>query len=274
MKWQDDFSIGVSFVDADHKVLVQLITEVSENVGDSEEYANMGSVLSALADYCDYHFKREEELLKGVSYPSLISHQALHDNLTNEVQQLAARYMRDPKSVKSDELLSFLENWLRDHILTHDKAYAPHVQNAGAAEKKAEAVNTMQAKPFSWADLQVLVVDDNNNFRHLIETILRSVGVQKLESVDCAEEGLKRLAAHPFDIVISDWYMDAMDGLEFTRRIRGGDKATADSKIIMLSGQENPDLEAQAKEVGVNQFLRKPVSARDLLLTIAGLTAA
>ncbi len=273
MQWRDEFAIGVPFVDADHKVLVDLINQVAGSLNDPEEYATLGSVLSALSDYTDYHFAREEALMRDCSYDGFESHHALHEALKKRVHQLRDIYQADPKMLKGQEVLAFLEHWLVDHICKHDKAYAGAVAGNAEAEQAAGAMQ-MQAKPFTWADLSVLVVDDNDNFRTLIQTILASAGVRRIEAVNCAAAGLERLADHPVDLVISDWYMAAMDGLEFTRRIRASDGPTAATKVIMLSGQDNPDLETQALAAGVNAFLKKPMSARDLLLSIAGLMTA
>ena len=121
-------------------------------------------------------------------------------------------------------------------------------------------------------DLKFLIVDDDANMRQLIRTILSSLGVKDLETASSADKGYALLANFAADIVICDLRMDPLDGIEFTRMVRTKeDSPNIYLPIIMLTGHAEIAAVENAREVGVHEFLSKPVSSTKLYKTIQGL---
>ncbi|RIK64228.1 MAG: hypothetical protein DCC65_14515 [Planctomycetota bacterium] len=116
----------------------------------------------------------------------------------------------------------------------------------------------------------VLVVEDTETSRELLETLLTGWSIP-VTSVVSAEEGLALLETHnrigaenPFGLVILDWMLPGMNGLDAAERIRKCPE-TRDLPIIVVSAYAGKEEEARCAEIGVNVFLPKPLTASSLL---------
>lgn len=119
---------------------------------------------------------------------------------------------------------------------------------------------------YSFERLKVLVVDDNQHMRALVTAILTAFGVKQVDEAACANDAWELLKIKKSDIVITDWVMDGMSGLEFTEKVRtAGDSPNPFVPIIMLTGHTQFAKIQQARDAGVNEFLAKPVSAKAIL---------
>lgn len=122
---------------------------------------------------------------------------------------------------------------------------------------------------FEGRRLNVLIVEDNINFRRLLRTILTSIHVHDVMESEDGDSALDLLRTYPADLVLLDWKMEPMDGLTFMRRLRqGADSPNPNVPVIMVSGYTDAALIAQARDVGVNEFLAKPISAKSLMTRV------
>ncbi|PWB58082.1 MAG: hypothetical protein C3F18_03125 [Nitrosomonadales bacterium] len=122
-----------------------------------------------------------------------------------------------------------------------------------------EAVQTA-AQP-RLVDKRVLVVDDDNIMRTLLDRLVKSFGCQA-EAVSSGEAALARLQAEPdFDLILLDWRLPGLDGLTTARRIRTAGNPVP---IIMITGDEAEMARVQAEENDIQAFLAKPVSPSSL----------
>ena len=113
--------------------------------------------------------------------------------------------------------------------------------------------------------LSVLLVDDNEPMRSVVRSMLKARGCQDIAEAQNGEDALKRLRVFPASVVICDWAMAPMDGLEFTRRIRGDtNHENRRVPIIILSGHADIDKIKAARDAGAHEFLAKPVRAEVL----------
>ncbi len=119
---------------------------------------------------------------------------------------------------------------------------------------------------FDVANLKILIVEDNKQFRFLLRTILEALDIKNLREASNGEEALEVLKNFKADIAIVDWRMDDVDGIECIRRIRSGEGG-CDSylPIVMMTAYSGMGLAKGARDAGVNEFLRKPVEARQLI---------
>jgi CheY-like chemotaxis protein len=115
------------------------------------------------------------------------------------------------------------------------------------------------------ADIVVMIVDDNRQMRVLTRSLLRAAGVNKVIDAETAEEAIDAMRRTTIDIVLLDWKMSPMNGLDFTLQVRRApDSPNPFVPILMMTAHTEQSRVAAARDAGVTGFLRKPVSARAL----------
>jgi CheY-like chemotaxis protein len=122
------------------------------------------------------------------------------------------------------------------------------------------------AEPLSL--LRLLIVDDNPQMRMIMGTVLGSAGIHDIHNAADGRQGLEALAERTFDCIYCDFEMPHMNGLEFVETVRRNDSTHRYTPIIMLTGYSDYAHLSLARDKGVTEFLRKPVSARDILLRL------
>lgn len=122
-----------------------------------------------------------------------------------------------------------------------------------------------EMRAYDLSNLRVLIVDDSHHMRLILRQVLRSLGMR---AVTEAADGTSALAAFrdsQADIIITDWEMEPMDGVKFTRSIRTADDSPNPYvPIIMLTGYAEIQRVHVARDAGINEYLAKPISARRL----------
>jgi two-component system chemotaxis response regulator CheY len=114
--------------------------------------------------------------------------------------------------------------------------------------------------------LTVLVVDDNPHMRTLIVAVLQAFDIKNIHEASSGEAAWSVLQAAPCDIVFVDWVMTGISGLELTKRVRTSPNSPNPFvPIIMLTGHTSVDHVRAARDAGVNEFLAKPVSAKNIV---------
>lgn len=134
-----------------------------------------------------------------------------------------------------------------------------------------EKINTDSLKDIK----RCLIIDDNKDNRTILEQILQNWGVY---SCSCAE-GLGALDIikneEPFDVIICDYHMPEMDGLETIRRIRenhsSGTSTTRQPVILLLSSSDNADMYRKCDAMDIRYRLTKPVKADELFSYLSGI---
>ncbi len=128
----------------------------------------------------------------------------------------------------------------------------------------------MPEASYSLDELNFLVVDDNENMRVMIQSILFALGVRKMRVVSSVAEAVKVMKKFQADIVLTDWHMEPQDGIDLVRIIRNSkDSPNPYVPIIMLTGHTELQRVIDARDAGVNEFLAKPLSAKSLYGRIA-----
>ncbi len=114
---------------------------------------------------------------------------------------------------------------------------------------------------------RVLVADDDSEVCALIQTILKR-GPYALTICNEAESALIHIERDaPFDIIICDFMLPGISGLEFIAQVRG-DAASANVPIILISGNNALAVDARAKCAGADAFLNKPFSLAQFRSTV------
>jgi len=115
---------------------------------------------------------------------------------------------------------------------------------------------------------RVLAVDDERFVVRMIEDILREGGIEALSAFS-GEEAVEKTRAEQPDLVLLDWMMPGMSGLEACRALKV-DPRTAHIPIIILTAKAQASDEEEAKRAGAIDHLTKPFSPRKLLQLIEG----
>jgi len=109
-------------------------------------------------------------------------------------------------------------------------------------------------------NLRVLLVDDDEWIRHSLGLYFEEEGCHIL-ALETAEEGMEAVKGQEFDIVITDYRLSGMDGLEFLRLIRG---ICPKAKRILVTAYGNEDVITRARGIGIRDFIRKPFTSSAL----------
>jgi len=113
--------------------------------------------------------------------------------------------------------------------------------------------------------MKILIVDDSSTMRRIIGNVVMQLGIDK-EDFDEAEDGLKAwnmLAGKQYDVILTDWNMPNMNGLELVKRVRkeGNHQSTP---IIMITTEGGKGEVITALKAGVNNYIVKPFNAEIL----------
>jgi two-component system chemotaxis response regulator CheY len=121
------------------------------------------------------------------------------------------------------------------------------------------------AEEYNLERLNFLIVDDNKHMRALIKTLLHALGAKNCHEAMDGADAFKELRHFPADIIICDWNMSPLDGIDFVRLVRTGkDSPNPYVPIIMLTGHTELAKVVEARDSGVHEFLAKPISAKSV----------
>jgi two-component system chemotaxis response regulator CheY len=113
------------------------------------------------------------------------------------------------------------------------------------------------------AAIKVMVVDDQASMRAMIRRALQDLGFKDIRDKGGAVEALEAVKTDRVHLIISDYNMPEMDGLEFLKQVRA-DGVIGKTVFIMLTGSSDRDLVQQAAALGVNNYLVKPFASAAL----------
>ena len=114
----------------------------------------------------------------------------------------------------------------------------------------------------------ILIVDDYSRMLRIIRNLLRQLGFEQVEEAADGAAALAKLRNKRFSLVISDWNMEPMSGLELLREVRA-DPALAALPFIMVTAEARAAKIAEAQRAGVSGYIIKPFGAEALSLKIA-----
>jgi two-component system chemotaxis response regulator CheY len=116
---------------------------------------------------------------------------------------------------------------------------------------------------------KILIVDDSEIIRNQLKQTLTDGGYEVVEGVD-GVDGLSKAKESTVDLVITDFNMPNMDGLEMSKAIKELPEYTA-INIIVLTTESSPDLKKRGKEAGVRAWVLKPINDAMIIKTLGKL---
>lgn len=120
--------------------------------------------------------------------------------------------------------------------------------------------------------MPILIVDDYKTMLRIIRNLLKQLGFDNVEEATDGSMALTKLRDKGFSLVISDWNMEPMTGIQLLREVRA-DSKLKDLPFIMITAESKSENVIAAKEAGVSNYIVKPFNAATLkqkLTTILG----
>ena len=115
-------------------------------------------------------------------------------------------------------------------------------------------------------DVEILIVDDQKMIQRLVHAILTTFGFRSITVGNSGRQGIEILKRRSFDLIITDWRMGDLDGIDILRFVRNSPQSLSpNTPIIFLTGNTEYRDIAEARDAGVNEYLSKPFSAEELI---------
>ena len=125
--WDQSYDTGIEEIDRDHRGLVKLINDLYEAMQDGSGGALLLPIFSALKHYTETHFDREERFMVDCDAPDQERHFQEHKQMMAKLADLESRH-RQGEAAISLQTLTYLRDWLKNHICVVDQAVADHVR--------------------------------------------------------------------------------------------------------------------------------------------------
>ena len=122
-------------------------------------------------------------------------------------------------------------------------------------------------------NMNVLIVDDYKTMLRIIENLLKQLGFKNVHQATDGSAALKILREVPCGLVISDWNMQPMTGLQLLKEVRADERLKA-TPFIMITAESKTENVVAAKEAGVNNYIVKPFNAETLKQKISAVLGA
>ena len=137
VQWTRNMDLGINDIDSQHRLLVDYINDLHSAMTNNSSAQEMLDILRKLRDYTSTHFRDEEKHFVHTDYPSTKEHLQIHREFEAKVNEVEQGIKQGTITLSMD-LLSFLKDWLVQHIMGMDAQYAPYVKKAariGAVRK-------------------------------------------------------------------------------------------------------------------------------------------
>lgn len=123
---------------------------------------------------------------------------------------------------------------------------------------------------FKFEKLSMLVVEDTQPMQKLLVSVLEALGIKNVQTSTNGQDAYRAFCQYGHDIVLSDWQMSPMDGIELTRVIRKNHLSPNRLvPVILITGYSAWPRVEEARDAGVTEFLVKPFTAHDLARRVA-----
>ena len=109
-------------------------------------------------------------------------------------------------------------------------------------------------------NIKVLIVDDFATMRKVIRNLLKQVGYEDIVEAEDGVMALKALKAQKIDVIVSDWNMPNMTGLDLLKSIRAHERLK-DIPVLLVTAEAEKENVVQAAQAGVNDYIVKPFTA-------------
>jgi two-component system chemotaxis response regulator CheY len=122
-------------------------------------------------------------------------------------------------------------------------------------------------------NINILIVDDYKTMLRIIRGLLSQIGFKNIDEAANGAEAITKLKEKKYDLIISDWNMEPMTGLELLQNVRADEK-TKMTPFIMVTAESKTENVIAAKQAGVSNYIVKPFNADTLKAKLASVLGA
>lgn len=131
LEWKDDYSVGITVIDAEHRTLVAMINKAHESVDTTTTPEAVEELIADMKGYAERHFATEEAYMTAHDYPGTSSHVGEHKYFLKQVEEAETKFEDDRLVPGTVKVLAFLADWLVKHILQTDKLLGDYLKMQG-----------------------------------------------------------------------------------------------------------------------------------------------
>lgn len=121
--------------------------------------------------------------------------------------------------------------------------------------------------------MPILIVDDYKTMLRIVRNLLKQIGFENVDEAMDGSAALAKLRDKDYDLIISDWNMEPMTGLQLLKEVRSDGRLQA-TPFVMITAESKPENVIEAKKAGVNNYIVKPFNAETLRAKLAAVLAA
>lgn len=126
-QFTEEYYTGIALIDEEHAHLFELAEEAYQLLQEEflhDKYDQLSSIFQELQEYTEKHFADEEEYMESVDYPALFIQKAQHRQFIEKLSEINEAGLEENQDEKIQDILTFLTDWLYNHILKMDKLIA------------------------------------------------------------------------------------------------------------------------------------------------------
>lgn len=112
--------------------------------------------------------------------------------------------------------------------------------------------------------MNILIVDDYNTMLRIIKNLLKQLGFPNVDEASDGGQAFEMVKQKPYGLIISDWNMEPVSGIDFLRNVRGSTESFNKTPFIMVTAESKTENVILAKQAGVNNYIVKPFNAETL----------
>ncbi len=147
--WSEDFSVGVAKLDEDHKNILRLINTLVDLGEVSSSSEEIGDALTAMTNYANRHFEREEAHLRSIGFPDIERHAREHMVFGETTAVDFCLQVLDGGGGIPERVLAYLRHWWVDHILENETWRTRSSSRTKAKEAIIAAASSSRCRPKS-----------------------------------------------------------------------------------------------------------------------------
>jgi hemerythrin len=130
INWNSKYSVGIKNLDEQHNEIINLLNELHAAMLKGQAQNVAATLLPKTLRHARDHFSTEERLMESTKYPGLGEQRAEHSALLAKIDEYATRHNKGDKAVYL-ELLTFMRDWLNNHLMKVDKKYTNWLNERG-----------------------------------------------------------------------------------------------------------------------------------------------
>jgi hemerythrin-like metal-binding protein len=128
MQWKDEYSVGITEIDDQHKGVIEQISVINAAIDNREGWSDVFFKLEKLREHARFHFALEESLMRMHGYPKQAEHVEQHKHFLDKLDQLQMTTLSRQVTMNT---INYVSNWYSDHMQKQDKEFVRYIIDSG-----------------------------------------------------------------------------------------------------------------------------------------------